>query len=92
MWTLPACSECRDTSAAKLLLVSLKVSCLEFDPRTAKGLLIVDGATSDLRGSKLGELDAEPTSVVERDQEDRVGKPKVSFANVATQHILEIMT
>ena len=79
--------ECRDTSAAKLLLVSLKVSRSEFDPRSAKGLLIVDGTTSDLRGGKFGELDAESTSVVERDKEDRVGKPKVSFDHVATKYI-----
>ncbi len=71
----------------KLLLVSNKVSRSEFDPRSAKGQLIVNGTTSDLRGSKFGELDTESTSVTESDKNDRVGKPKVSLAHFAAKYI-----
>jgi len=82
-------SKLRDPSAAQLVLIPVEVSGSEFDPRASEGLLIVEGVSGELRGSEFGELDAEPTSVAERDKEYRISKPKVSFAYLATQHIAE---
>jgi len=69
--------------------MTVEVGGSEFDPRATEGLLIVESVAGELRGSKLGELDAECAPVSERNKEYRISKPKVSFAYVATKHIPE---
>jgi hypothetical protein len=69
--------------------MTVEVGGSEFDPRATEGLLIVKGVAGELRRSKLGELDAECTSISKRNEEYRMRKPKVEFAHVATKHISE---
>jgi len=45
--------------------MTVEVSGSEFDPRATEGLLIDESVAGELRGSKLGELDAECASVSE---------------------------
>jgi hypothetical protein len=79
----------RDSSLTEFLLMPVEISSSELNPSTSKCMLVVDGVSGELRGSELGELGAKPTSIAERDNDNWIGKSKVSFAHVTTKYISE---